>query len=91
MYINLHTRLHTYAQTYQPTNTFSQRISAYYPERAGKIFLINGPSVFSKCWALIKPMLDSVTQQKVGLYSAQDDYRSAMSEVFIGCCVSLCV
>jgi hypothetical protein len=34
----------------------STRISAYYPERAGKIFLINVPGVFSKCWALIKPV-----------------------------------
>ena len=47
------------------------RISSYYPERAGKIFLINVPSVFSKFWALIKPMLDSVTQVQGVMKSAE--------------------
>ena len=61
---------------------FVDRISAYYPERAGKIFLINVPSVFSKCWALIKPMLDQVTQNKVALLSSSDDWQSVIAEVF---------
>jgi len=59
---------------------FVERISNYYPERAGKIFLINVPSVFSKFWTLIRPMLDSVTQAKIGIYSSSDDYRTTMAE-----------
>ena len=59
-----------------------ERISGYYPERLFKIYLINVPSVFSKCWAFIRPMLDAATQAKVGLYGPADDYRKDMAEMF---------
>uniref|UniRef100_A0A7S0HXS1 CRAL-TRIO domain-containing protein n=1 Tax=Hanusia phi TaxID=3032 RepID=A0A7S0HXS1_9CRYP len=61
---------------------FVDKNSNHYPERAGKIFLINVPSVFSKCWSMIKPLLDDVTKQKVGLYSSPEQWKVAIEECF---------
>ncbi|EKX41247.1 hypothetical protein GUITHDRAFT_112715 [Guillardia theta CCMP2712] len=60
---------------------FADKNSLHYPERAGKIFLINVPSVFSKCWSLMKPWLDDVTREKIGLYRSPEQWIPAISEL----------
>lgn len=39
----------------------------YYPERLGKLYIINAPWGFSTVWGLIKGWLDPVTVQKINI------------------------
>ncbi|KAJ6260412.1 Patellin-3 [Drechslerella dactyloides] len=47
----------------------------YYPERLGKLYIINAPWGFSSVWSIVKGWLDKVTQEKIavlgGSYSAE--------------------
>ncbi|KAF3923393.1 Patellin-3 [Orbilia brochopaga] len=47
----------------------------YYPERLGKLYIINAPWGFSTVWSMVRSWLDPVTQQKIavlgGSYSAE--------------------
>merc|ERR1712232_895625 len=36
-----------------------------YPERLGRCFLLDAPTLFSGCWALISPMLKQKTTSKI--------------------------
>jgi len=48
---------------------YLQRASAisqdYYPERLGKMYIVNAPWGFSTCWNFIKRFLDPVTIEKI--------------------------
>lgn len=46
----------------QKTSVISQN---YYPERMGKLYLINAPFGFATVWHFIKGWLDPVTQKKI--------------------------
>lgn len=42
---------------------------AHYPERSAHIFIINIPGWFNMIWRMVKPLIDPVTREKVGLGS----------------------
>jgi len=50
----------------------------YYPERMGKFYIINAPSLFSTVWGLVKPMLDEVTAAKIVILG--NKYQKALLE-----------
>eukprot|EP00930_Biecheleria_cincta_P088561 TRINITY_DN77808_c0_g1_i1.p1 TRINITY_DN77808_c0_g1~~TRINITY_DN77808_c0_g1_i1.p1 ORF type:complete len:331 (+),score=40.96 TRINITY_DN77808_c0_g1_i1:62-1054(+) len=52
--------------------------SKYYPETLARHYIINAPWVFTKIWALIKPMLDPVTANKVHIMGK--DYLPTLLE-----------
>jgi hypothetical protein len=54
-------------------STISQN---YYPERLGKLFLINAPWGFSTVWSIIKGWLDPVTVKKIHILSS--DYKKEL-------------
>jgi len=37
----------------------------YYPERLGKLFIVNAPYIFMKVWQIIYPFIDNKTKKKV--------------------------
>jgi len=37
----------------------------YYPERLGRVFVVNTPFVFSAAWTMVKPLLDERTRIKI--------------------------
>lgn len=37
----------------------------YYPERLGKLFIVNAPYIFMKVWKIIYPFIDNKTKKKV--------------------------
>ena len=40
-------------------------LSAHYPERQTKIFVVNAPFIFRACWAMCKPFLDQQMLDKI--------------------------
>ncbi|TPX33606.1 hypothetical protein SmJEL517_g03587 [Synchytrium microbalum] len=51
----------------QQVSTISQN---YYPEMLGRMFIVNAPFLFTGVWALVKPMLDEVTVNKISILGA---------------------
>ena len=49
-----------------------QTMSAHYPERLRRIFMINTPFVFNAFWQLLKVFLDERTKQKIRFVSVED-------------------
>jgi CRAL/TRIO domain len=43
----------------------------YYPERLGKMILINVPQFFMKAWKIICPFIDENMKQKVIMFSTE--------------------
>ncbi|XP_047156442.1 sec14 cytosolic factor-like [Vigna umbellata] len=37
----------------------------YYPERLGKLFIVNAPYIFMKVWQIIYPFIDNKTKKKI--------------------------
>ncbi|KAK7399292.1 hypothetical protein VNO78_10473 [Psophocarpus tetragonolobus] len=37
----------------------------YYPERLGKLFIVNAPYIFMKVWQLVYPFIDEKTKKKI--------------------------
>mmetsp|Transcript_58966 Transcript_58966/g.138685 ORF Transcript_58966/g.138685 Transcript_58966/m.138685 type:complete len:282 (+) Transcript_58966:55-900(+) len=54
--------------------------SNHYPERLGRVFLINVPTVFSACWSMVKMWLDADTKAKVCLYSNEAKWKEEMAK-----------
>jgi len=42
-------------------------ISAHYPERAGKLFIVNAPFWFSTIWRVVSPLVDPNTRAKISI------------------------
>ena len=42
-------------------------VEAFFPELAGKVFLINSPSFLPRLWAIVKRFLDPVTVSKISI------------------------
>ncbi|KAL5614974.1 hypothetical protein BROUX41_005041 [Berkeleyomyces rouxiae] len=52
-------------QVYNNVQSASVLSQNYYPERLGRLYLINAPWGFSTVWAVVKRWLDPVTVQKI--------------------------
>ncbi|KAJ3218407.1 cytosolic factor, phosphatidylinositol/phosphatidylcholine transfer protein [Dinochytrium kinnereticum] len=50
----------------------------YYPETLGRMFIINAPALFTTVWAIVKPMLDEATVQKISVLGS--GYKKALLE-----------
>jgi hypothetical protein len=50
----------------------------HYPERLGRIFVINAPFVFTAAWRLIQPLLDERTKNKIEILGA--DYLEIITK-----------
>lgn len=42
-----------------------QTLQDFYPERLGKVYLINRPYIFWAAWKIVSPFIDKVTRQKI--------------------------
>lgn len=60
---------------FKKTVTFDQN---YFPERLHRAFIINAPMSFRGAWALVKPLLDVKTQEKIIILGA--NYKEALLE-----------
>jgi hypothetical protein len=61
----------------------------YYPERLGKLFMINAPWIFKSYWAVIKHFVDARTKAKVCVYVCLV-YSSNQSFICVRVCVCVC-
>lgn len=60
---------------FKKTTTYDQN---YFPERLHKAFIINAPMSFRGVWAMVKPLLDAKTQEKIVILGA--NYKEALLE-----------
>ena len=54
--------------------------SNHYPERLGKLIVINAPSVLSVAWKFISSLLNEVQRAKIKIFSAQKDWLPVLLE-----------
>ena len=54
---------------YQVVKQLINLLNRYYPERLGVCIILNYPTIFSGCWAAIRPWLNEVTASKVQFVS----------------------
>merc|ERR1740129_50565 len=50
----------------------------HYPERLGKVFVVNSPLVFKAAWRLVLPLLDDRTKSKLQILGS--DYQSVIHD-----------
>jgi len=55
--------------------------AAHFPERLGRLFIINAPGVFAGFWKLVQSWLDQKTREKIGLFSTPETWKPAVQEV----------
>ena len=59
------------------TKAFVQKASTiaalHYPERAGKVFVVNVPIWFQVIWKCIKPLIDDTTMEKIYILRGKDE------------------
>ena len=67
-------------QLYMPglhlLKALSEHDSNYYPERLGRLFLVNAPSIFLKVWSTIKKWLDKGILDKIHIVGS--DYKEIL-------------
>mmetsp|Transcript_21866 Transcript_21866/g.39172 ORF Transcript_21866/g.39172 Transcript_21866/m.39172 type:complete len:350 (-) Transcript_21866:301-1350(-) len=44
-----------------------QTMQQHYPERSGKLFIVNAPSWFTNLWRMISPHVDEATKKKISI------------------------
>ena len=54
--------------------------SNHYPERLGKLIVINAPSVLSVAWKFISSLLNDVQRAKIKIFSARKDWLPVLLE-----------
>mmetsp|Transcript_41436 Transcript_41436/g.82984 ORF Transcript_41436/g.82984 Transcript_41436/m.82984 type:complete len:285 (-) Transcript_41436:172-1026(-) len=62
-------------------NAVSQLTTAHYPERMGKVLIINAPYVFGACWQVAKGWLNERILSKIGIYAGPDQWRPEVAAV----------
>lgn len=58
---------------YQVLKNLIWLLSKHYPERLGVCLILNAPTLFSGCWAVIKGWLDENTSSKVLFVSSEEE------------------
>ena len=51
----------------------------YYPERLGKLFIVNAPYIFMKVWKIIYPFIDNKTKKKI-VFVEKNKVKSTLLE-----------
>lgn len=52
----------------------------HYPERLGKMFIINVNPVFQRGWAIISRFLDKNTREKINIYTDKESWGPVLRE-----------
>lgn len=55
-------------------------ITAHYPERLGKCFMINAPWIFGALWKFVSPFLDPVTKDKITFIKCEAEQDKATND-----------
>jgi len=55
--------------------------AAHYPERLGRLIVINAPFALSWAWSIIVTFLDEVTKAKISIYSSQATWQPVLFEL----------
>eukprot|EP01110_Echinostelium_bisporum_P013814 TRINITY_DN996_c0_g1_i1.p1 TRINITY_DN996_c0_g1~~TRINITY_DN996_c0_g1_i1.p1 ORF type:complete len:266 (+),score=60.68 TRINITY_DN996_c0_g1_i1:119-916(+) len=53
----------------------------YYPERLGKLVVVNAPRAFPMAWSFISPFLDEKTKKKIEIHSSTKSSSAALAEL----------
>ncbi|KAJ3709109.1 hypothetical protein LUZ61_012814 [Rhynchospora tenuis] len=53
----------------------------YYPERLGKVVLINVPSIFMKAWKIVYPFIDKHTREKIVFVDDKDLKTALLNDI----------
>lgn len=65
----------------------SEFTGAHYPERAGKVLVVNVPSWFKMIWTVVKPMIDEVTLAKIAILRGKKEVYRALLEIMDEKCI----
>lgn len=55
--------------------------SDHYPERLGKLIVINAPTALTFVWRMISSLLDAVTLAKINIFSKQSEWLPALLSI----------
>jgi hypothetical protein len=55
--------------------------SDHFPERLGKLIVINAPTALSFAWRIVSGFLDAVTLAKIKIYSKQSEWLPSLLEI----------
>lgn len=55
--------------------------SDHYPERLGKLIVINAPTALSFAWRIVSGFLDAVTLAKINIYSKKSEWLPALLSI----------
>ncbi|PRQ41051.1 putative CRAL-TRIO lipid binding domain, CRAL/TRIO domain-containing protein [Rosa chinensis] len=58
-----------------------QFLQAYYPERLGKLFILNMPRFFVSVWRMVSCFLEKATAAKVVIVTNEDEKRDFIKEI----------
>jgi len=68
------------SQAFQFINGMAVTDSAHYPERLGKLVVINAPSALAIAWRIISTFLDDVQRAKIRILSGPNDWMPVLLE-----------